>query len=116
MQRTRFITATGETQNGEFYFITSLTTENAPIKTIMNIIRNHWSIENNLHWIKDNILNEDRSTTKTKSGPQNLALLRSFVLHIIHKNQLKPKETRENLANRTNQISHIINKSISYQS
>lgn len=44
-------------------------------------IRNHWSIENNLHWVKDVILQEDK-LVKQKNAAFLNGLLRSFVVTI----------------------------------
>jgi predicted transposase YbfD/YdcC len=46
-------------------------------------IRGHWRIENSLHYIKDVVLNEDRSRIRTGSAPQNMSLLRTLVINIF---------------------------------
>ncbi len=46
------------------YYVSSLETEDA--EEIGLGIRNHWSIENRLHWVKDVIQNEDNSRIKKK--------------------------------------------------
>lgn len=46
-----------------------------------NYVRNHWTIENSLHWVLDNIFKEDRSTVK--SGKENLSLIRKAAYNII---------------------------------
>ena len=33
------------------------------------MLRGHWAIEDRLHWIRDVIYDEDRSQTRTASGP-----------------------------------------------
>ena len=43
-------------------------------------IRGHWQIENGLHWVRDEVLGEDRSTIRTGHAPQNLAALRNGAL------------------------------------
>jgi predicted transposase YbfD/YdcC len=112
IERTRFICVTKKEQKGVFYFMTSLSQTQANPDKLMNLIRKHWSIENHLHWQKDNLLYEDKSTTRTKNGPQNLSLIRSFILFILKKNNLKPKETLENLANKFDKITNLLNKSM----
>jgi len=49
-------------------------------------IRGHWGIENSLHYVKDVTFNEDRLKIRSGSAPQNMALLRTFVLNIFRKN------------------------------
>lgn len=46
-------------------------------------IRDHWKIENSLHYIKDVVLNEDRSRIRTGMAPQNMSLLRTFVINVL---------------------------------
>lgn len=47
-------------------------------------IREHWSIENKLHYVKDVVMNEDKANLKNKTIASNLSLLRSFVIMIAH--------------------------------
>ena len=49
-------------------------------------IREHWTIENSLHWVKDVIHNEDRNAIKTKHGPVNSNILSSISINIHRKN------------------------------
>ena len=49
------------------------------------IIRQHWSIENNLHWALDVIFNEDHLQTKIKNAAQNLSLVKKFALNLLKK-------------------------------
>jgi len=112
IERTRFLTATKTEQRGVFYFITSLSETQANPDVLMRLIRNHWSIENHLHWQKDMLLGEDRSTTRVRNGPQNLALLRAFVLFALKKHGLKPKQTIESLANKPLKIERIISRTM----
>lgn len=46
-------------------------------------IRGHWLIENQLHWVKDVILEEDISPQKTGFAPVNLSLLKTWVLTLL---------------------------------
>lgn len=63
------------------YFITSLTRGEANARRLLEIVRQHWSaIENGLHWMRDVVFREDRSTISTGNAPQNLAALRNAAL------------------------------------
>jgi predicted transposase YbfD/YdcC len=44
-------------------------------------IRNHWSIENNLHWVKDVVMRED-STLCNKKMTAIISILRSLIVTI----------------------------------
>lgn len=50
-------------------------------------IRDHWSIENGLHWSLDTIFDEDACTVKKDFAPQNLNVLRKTSLTLINKSQ-----------------------------
>jgi len=63
------------------YFITSregLTPEQA-----YSFLRNHWHIENKLHWQKDITWKEDRQRARVGHTPSILSYLRSFALQCI---------------------------------
>jgi len=46
-------------------------------------IRDHWRIENSLHYVKDVVFNEDRLKIKKGMAPQNMSLLRTWVINIF---------------------------------
>ena len=47
------------------------------------VIRGHWSIENNLHWVLDVVFREDQNRTKDRNAARNLALLRRLALSLL---------------------------------
>ena len=51
--------------------------------------RNHWSIENQLHWYLDVVFAEDRQRTRKDHAPENMATLRKMALQILLKNKGK---------------------------
>src|SRR6266702_3879991 len=64
----------------ERYFLLS---QYVPARTLLRIQRSHWTVENQLHWVLDVVLDEDRSRTRKDNAPENLAILRGFVLNIL---------------------------------
>ena len=52
-------------------------------KKSAQIIRQHWQIENNLHWVKDVVLGEDEAAQKAGNAPENLSILRSWVMSLF---------------------------------
>lgn len=52
-------------------------------------IREHWGIENQLHWVKDVIIGEDSNQIRHKQGAINRAVLSSMILNIHRKNGQK---------------------------
>ena len=54
-------------------------------KDFNQYIRNHWSIENRLHWQLDVTFREDLQRTKTGNAPENLAIIRKLSLQLLNK-------------------------------
>jgi len=50
---------------------------------LIEAVRTHWTIENQLHWVLDVVFDEDRARTRSDHGPHNLALLRKLALNIL---------------------------------
>ena len=45
--------------------------------------RNHWSIENQLHWYLDVVFTEDRQRSRKDNAPENMATLRKMALQLL---------------------------------
>ncbi|MEM8908669.1 MAG: ISAs1 family transposase, partial [Bacteroidota bacterium] len=45
--------------------------------------RNHWSIENQLHWYLDVVFNEDRQRVRKDNAPDNMATTRKMALQLL---------------------------------
>ncbi len=66
------------------------------------ICRNHWCIENNLHWQKDYTFLEDRQTLRSGNAPQVMTFLKSMCLSLFNLKQfLSPTETVSNFQKNT---------------
>ena len=76
------ITKNGEETIEKRYYISSLFIN---IKEFSNAIRNHWSVENKLHWHLDFTFREDKNTTKNKNALLNLQIINKFVLGALNK-------------------------------
>jgi len=63
----------------ERYFLLSQT-YTAP--EVLRIVREHWTIENGLHWPLDVVLDEDLARSRKDNAPANLAVLRRLALNI----------------------------------
>ena len=46
------------------------------------VARQHWGVENSLHWVLDVTMNEDQSRNRKDHGPENLAMLRRLALNL----------------------------------
>ena len=65
------------------YKITSLSPDQASPSDLLRLGRSHWSIENQLHYVRDVTLGEDASRIRTGAAPQAMAAIRNLVLTIL---------------------------------
>jgi len=65
------------------YAITSLPSEKANPDTLLALWRDHWLIENRLHWRRDVTLREDHSPVRSGASPRAMAALRNTLLNIV---------------------------------
>lgn len=64
------------------YFITSLGLQTTP-RSLLRFVREHWHIENRLHYVRDVTLGEDASQVRSGSAPQVLAAVRNALLGLL---------------------------------
>ena len=50
---------------------------------LLKVVRQHWHIENCLHWVLDVTLGEDRARNRKDHGPENIAILRKIALNLL---------------------------------
>ncbi|MBE0695802.1 MAG: ISAs1 family transposase [Anaerolineaceae bacterium] len=62
------------------YYIASLTPEAG---ALLQAIREHWGIENSVHWILDVAFNEDQCQVRKDHAPENLAIIRRIALNLL---------------------------------
>ena len=65
------------------YGITSLTPAQADPQRLLELIREHWTIENRLHWRRDVTLGEDACQVRKGCAPRVLSILNSFLLALV---------------------------------
>jgi predicted transposase YbfD/YdcC len=62
------------------YYLSSL----APnAERAAQVIREHWGIENSLHWVLDVAFNEDNSRVRIGHAPENMALVRKITHNLL---------------------------------
>src|SRR5205085_8499559 len=65
------------------YGVTSLSPEKADAHQLLTLMRDHWHIENGLHYVRDVTLKEDACRVRKGSAPQVLAAVRNAVVHLL---------------------------------
>jgi predicted transposase YbfD/YdcC len=76
--------ATGKVTDEVRYFISSLP---AKAKRLAQVVRQHWGIENGLHWVLDVAFNEDRLRVRERNAVENLALLNRLAVSVLRQDQ-----------------------------
>jgi predicted transposase YbfD/YdcC len=83
-RRTRDLHAsTPRWQTVTVYAVTSLPFEQASPARLADLVRNHWAIENGLHYVRDTTFAEDGSQVRSGSGPHVMATLRNLVIGVL---------------------------------
>ena len=65
------------------YVITSADHQAAPPATLAAWVKGHWSIENQLHWVRDVTYDEDRSQVRTGHAPRVMATFRNTAISLL---------------------------------
>lgn len=99
-RRTGTGTGTGESVQQRFY-LSSLPCE---ATALLDAVRSHWGVENNVHWCLDVAFNEDGCRVRKDHAAQNLAVLRRLCLNLLRqetsdKRGLKARRLRAGWSN-----------------
>lgn len=76
--------ATGKASDEVRYFISSLP---ARAKRLAGAVRQHWGIENGLHWVLDVAFDEDRLRLRDRNAVENLALLNRLAVSLLRQDK-----------------------------
>lgn len=89
------------------YYITSRSGDTA--FRLAGMIRQHWQIENALHWVKDVQQHEDTNGIRGANAPENLSLLKTWVLTLFRINGHRSiKAATIAFANKINDLSSLM--------
>jgi hypothetical protein len=82
------------------YAITSLPAGKLEPAGLLQLSRDHWQIENCLHYVRDVTFGEDACRVRSGSAPRALAEIRNAALTLIRRTGQKPRPAREAFAER----------------
>jgi DDE family transposase len=63
--------------------VTSLTAKAADAEAVLGLVRDHWAIENRLHFVLDVTLGEDACRVRSENAPQVFAAVRNAALNLL---------------------------------
>lgn len=80
---TRRVIRQGQETIETAYAITSLSRHQADAAQLLRWWRNHWHIENRLHWIRDAVFGEDGDRVRHPGAGQVLAAFRNVAINVL---------------------------------
>lgn len=83
LHRERQIVSSGKTNKEDVFLITDLEWPLLDAREFFRLKRKYWDIENKLHYRKDFVFGEDRSTIRALHGPRNMSTLRNFSVGLL---------------------------------
>ena len=89
MTRVRTDKKTDRSTSETTFYISSLTDGTEVFK----LIREHWAVENKLHYMLDMLFREDYSTKRAGNAAQNMNIIKKINLTIIQRLKDKLKDT-----------------------
>jgi predicted transposase YbfD/YdcC len=85
-QRTDKKAGTSTTET--IYGLTSLAATRTSAAQLLSLTRHHWTIENQVHWVRDVVFDEDAAQTRRAHLPHIMATLRNLVISLLHANDI----------------------------
>jgi predicted transposase YbfD/YdcC len=70
----------GEIEQKTRFYITSLRLRAAHLGAI---VRSHWAVENNLHWVMDMIFRDDQCRVRTDHAPANFTTIKHMAINLL---------------------------------
>jgi len=84
LERGVIMQKSGEQRHEVVYGVTSLGPDRVGPERLLGLVRQHWQIENQVHWVRDVTFDEDRSQVRCGSIPQLMAAFRNTVIGLMH--------------------------------
>ena len=87
----RYHKATGKTEREIRYYITSLKPD---ARRLNSVIRQHWGIENKLHWVLDVDFDEDLCRKRAGHAAENFSVLQRIALNILKQDKTSKRSIK----------------------
>ena len=71
-------------------------------------IRQHWSIENQLHWVLDVTFGEDACRIRTGNAPENLALLKRWSINLLNQETSFKRSTLQKAKRASMDVTYLL--------
>ena len=71
-------------------------------------IRQHWSIENQLHWVLDVTFGEDACRIRTGNAPLNMALMKRWSLNLLNQETSFKRSTRQKAKRASMDVGYLL--------
>jgi Transposase DDE domain len=71
-------------------------------------IRQHWSIENQLHWVLDVTFGEDASRIRKGNAPENIALLKRWSINLLNQETSFRRSTRQKAKRASMDVTYLL--------
>lgn len=71
-------------------------------------IRQHWSIENQLHWVLDVTFGEDASRVRKGNAPENIALLKRWSINLLNQETSFKRSTRQKAKRASMDVTYLL--------
>jgi len=83
LERRTILKKTGEVRGETVYGLTSLAPARADAARLLRLTRQHWTIENRAHWVRDVTFAEDHSQVRCGSTPEVMAAIRNTAIGLL---------------------------------
>lgn len=85
-----------------------------PAEKFAEAVRNHWNIENALHWVLDVTFREDLARVRKGHGAKNMAVVRHFAINIVRtaNDKLSLKTRRKRAGWDTNYLMKLLSQTL----
>jgi hypothetical protein len=83
VERQVYEVSRGKSYGEVHYGITSLSREQVSAQELLRLVRNHWGIENGLHYRRDRTLKEDECRMRVGKASRVMALLKNVVIGLM---------------------------------